>query len=40
MGYVLAEIKLKNPRLPQLKSITVNARGNSSQWSKTNSTVT
>jgi hypothetical protein len=28
MGYVLAEIKfkLKNPRLPQLKSITVNAR--------------
>jgi len=26
MGYVLAEIKLKNPRLPQLNSITVNAR--------------
>ncbi len=26
MGYVLAEIKLKNPRLPQLKSITINAR--------------
>lgn len=28
MGYVLTEIKLKNPRLPQLKSITINARVN------------
>jgi clan AA aspartic protease len=26
MGYVLAEIQLKNPRVPQLKSLTVNAR--------------
>jgi hypothetical protein len=26
MGYVLADIKLKNPRLSELKPITVNAR--------------
>jgi hypothetical protein len=26
MGYVLAKINLKNPRLSQLKPITVNAR--------------
>jgi clan AA aspartic protease len=26
MGYVLAEIQLKNPRLPELKPITVTAR--------------